>query len=107
MAGSIIVSRGVLVSLNTLGLSYLIERIRVEFDEQAYAYRTSIYVTWDEQGMPFIALAEQDPKGFDAFAKATKRAYDKEREQASFLEPLWNELISKLVADPRYAGDIF
>lgn len=28
-------------------------------------------------------------------------------QQASFCEPLWNDLITKFVSDPRYAGDIF
>ncbi|MBB4526586.1 UNVERIFIED_ORG: hypothetical protein M2435_006657 [Rhizobium sophorae] len=107
MAGSIIVSRGVLISLNTMGLYYLIERIRVEFGDEDNVYRTRIYETLDEQGMPFIALDEQDSQGFNAFVTATKRAYDKERKQASFCEPLWSDLINKLVSDPRYAGDIF
>jgi hypothetical protein len=107
MAGSIIIAKGVLIPLSTVELYYLVERIRDEFSEEDITYRVGIYETLDEQGMPFIKLREQDPKGFNAFAKATKQAYDKERKQASFCEPLWNDLISKLVSDPRYAGDIF
>lgn len=99
-------SRGVLVSLNTMGLYYLIERIRVEFDEGDSRYRTSIYETLDEQGMPFLSLDERDCEGFNSFVKATKRAYEKERRLPSFREPLWSELIAKLKTDPRYEGDI-
>ncbi len=107
MAGSIIIAKGVLVPLSTVELYYLIEKIRVEFNEEDSEYRSSIYETLDEQGMPFIVLRKQGPEGFGAFVKATKRAYDKERTEASFREPLWDDLIDKLMSDPRYAGNIF
>lgn len=107
MAGSIIVSEETLIPLSTMGLYYLIERIRLEFDEEDEAFKSEIYETLDKQGMPFIVLRGQDRKRFNAFARATKRAYDKEHHETSFSELLWGNLTRKLTSDPRYAGDIF
>ncbi|ACI58941.1 hypothetical protein GGI64_005498 [Rhizobium leguminosarum] len=104
MAGSILISDKVGIPLNSFGMYYLIERIRNEFHVEDEIFKREIYETLDDQGMPFIVLNRQGKLGFNAFVRAAERAYDKAREEESFLiyGHLWRPLFDLLEADPRY-----
>jgi hypothetical protein len=108
MGGSIIVAKQNSVIMRTVYFDYLVERIRQAFPQDAEGLKAKIqiYEPFDLGGMAFIVLDNQDARGFNIFYQAAEQARSlaaREEEAFARLEPLWNELLTSLRWDPRYA----
>lgn len=100
MAGTILINDVESVALNSIGYDSVIEAIREEFSEDDADVCSAIYESNDLACMSFISVIDQDDAGFRTFHSAARAAYRKAaREGRTFTE--WDELMAKLVADPR------
>jgi hypothetical protein len=103
MAGAILVSENIGVSLNSLDFDHIIEKIRPFFSVGKDVFRDEIYNPVDEGGMSFITLVEQSEDGFIAFFQAATTAYQNELQERplSARRGAWEELMQALRSDPR------
>ena len=93
--------------MGTLAYQQVIEAIRSRFTpEQAEIWR-EIYEPNDDEAMKMIALDTQGVVGFNAFFQAAAAAYAAAlRSGATISErELWDELLGKLKADPRWTNE--
>ncbi len=105
MAGSILISDQVGIALSTRDFDYLVERIRVEFPLNDRRWASEIFEPMDEGGMTFISLIDCSGDGFCSFFNAVLLAKKKAEDVEGYLfhAAQWEELLSSLRSDPRYA----
>jgi hypothetical protein len=104
MSGSILIRDKGSISLGSSIFDYLIEKIRASFHKDEEKYKNEIYRPFDEGGMPFISVKDQNIEGFFAFCRATERAYGEASKERSFptYETVWRNLLDLLKSDSRY-----
>ena len=100
MAGTILINETAAVALNSIGYDRVIEAIREEFSEGDADVRSAIYEGNDVACMSFISVIDQGDAGFRVFQNAASAAYDKAALDGQTFDE-WDELMSKLAADPR------
>lgn len=104
MAGTILIGEKKGLPLSTIEFDYLVERIRLAFNNVDEDFMREIYEPLDEGGMTFISLIGLNEKGFQAFAHATAQAYSQDSQEGAIskYKSRWNELLAVLADDPRY-----
>jgi hypothetical protein len=106
MAGTIFVSKGYSLPINTRTYDFILEKTRPHFLAGEQHILKAIYEISDETALMFVDLGVVDKNSFNAFYRATKKGY----EQALIEHPdrvvAWKELIDMLEADPRFDAEI-
>jgi len=98
MAGAILISERLGISLNSSDFDDIIEKIRENFADGALSIRDAIYAPIDEGGMSFVSLTEQGDTALLAFLHAAEAAYEKELQTGRLFsrKALWDALMSAL-----------
>lgn len=104
MAGSIVISKDVRVSVSTGQFGYLIDRIGGRFDSSGMHVKAKVYLPMDEGGMTFVSAESLNPSELVIFLKTVVQAKNASQNEESFAmyEDLWNQLIEKLRQDARF-----
>lgn len=104
MAGFILLSEGLLISLSSVQFDYLTERIRSEFLQEDAECMKKIFFPHDEGGMNFISADNQSEICFRAFADAAFKAHSKAQTEDLYKDfyPAWNNLLNLIRQDPRF-----
>ena len=104
MAGSILISKDLIVSSGGLVFDYLVERVRRSFKPSDFDCMQEIYKSLDDQGMDFIALVDVDRSCFMTFSSSVDAAIESARLDGSYdkYKGWWDELSLKLRSDSRW-----
>lgn len=74
MAGSIITSKGLILSINSFTFDYLVDRIAAQFDANDIHIKEEVYRPMEEGAMTFISARPLDAKKFSVFSRAVMKA---------------------------------
>jgi hypothetical protein len=103
MAGTIIISNGVGVALNSLDFGEFTDAIRLGWGGNPQEVLAKIYESLDEEGMSYIALDRCTAVEFRVFQRVIEKLCEDRSPRAheSPSKHLWDELVSALHADVR------
>ena len=106
MAGAVLISDGVGVSMSSVAFDHILEETKKRFTESEKGIVENIYRPYDHEGMMFIDLQDISQNEFNLFCRATElaRAEDLSRNLNSSPQVDWNELCEKLAKDVRYGA---
>ena len=106
MAGAILISDGVGVSMSSVAFDHILEETRKKFAESEAGTIENIYRPYDHEGMMFIDLENISQAEFNLFCRATElaRAEDLALNLSSSPQVDWNELCEELAKDVRYSA---
>ncbi|CAN7223373.1 hypothetical protein [Rhizobacter sp. LjRoot28] len=92
-----------LISLNSVYFDYLIDHLRRAMLSSDVAVSNHVFRLMDEGGLDIISAKELDRESFMTFLHAVTRAAaaSKENPEHARLGPVWDELKTKIGADPR------
>lgn len=105
MAGTILISEGAGLPLNSVTFDHLVEDIRGSLVNPANTEFSDAYRPYDQEGMMFIDLKELSADAFSAFVAATRlAAHACAHSHGEAFDRAWNELASALAKDPRFGA---
>ncbi|MES3023073.1 MAG: hypothetical protein V4857_15995 [Pseudomonadota bacterium] len=99
LGGAILINNGTAVEMSRTSFESAVKLIRKQLGESERIVE-GIFRPYDHEGIAYISLAAAQADAFDAFRTATIKAREAGT-RGSPMQDLWNELCTKLAADPR------
>ncbi len=98
-------ARSLRLPVSTRQFDYFVERLRGAFLPEEQHVREVVFHSLDEGGMDFISAEALNESEFTTLCSAVERAHQGARSEEAFpvYQPLWDELLTKIHADPRGA----